>query len=113
TYADLLRGSALTTFSEVGYGYAMEKAPDTSGWTFTVADELWNSGFPQEMDHFARSVAEDTAPQETDEDGRAVLEIIYSAYRAARHGRLELPLRLTDEKAARPPSAQLDVVAPA
>jgi GFO/IDH/MocA C-terminal domain len=29
-----------------GYGYAMEKAPDTRGWTFTVADELWNSGFP-------------------------------------------------------------------
>jgi len=40
TYADLLRGSSLTTFSEVGYGYAMEKAPDTRGWTFTVSDEL-------------------------------------------------------------------------
>ena len=26
-----------------------------------MADELWNSGFPQEMEHFARCVAEDTA----------------------------------------------------
>jgi len=112
TYADLLRGSSLMTFSEVGYGYAMEKAPDTRGWTFTVADELWDSGFPQEMDHFARCVAEDTAPQETGEDGRAVLEIIYAAYRAARHARVELPLQLTDEEADRPPFAQLDVVAP-
>ena len=108
TYADLLRGSSLTTFSDVGYGYAVEKAPDTRGWTFTMFDELWNSGFIHEMDHFARCVAEDAAPRETGEDGRAVLEIIYAAYRSARHGRVEFPLRLSDEEAARPPIAQLD-----
>jgi predicted dehydrogenase len=107
TYADLLRGSSLTTFSEVGYGYAVEKAPDTRGWTFTMVDELWNSGFPQEMDHFARCVAEDALPRETGEDGRAVLEIIYAAYRAARCGRAELPLQLTGQEAARPPFAQM------
>jgi myo-inositol 2-dehydrogenase / D-chiro-inositol 1-dehydrogenase len=111
TYADLLRGSALTTFSDVGYGYALEKAPDTRGWTFTMFDEPWNYGFPQEMDHFARCVAEGVAPRETGEDGRAVLEIIYAAYRAARHGRAELPLQLTDEEAALPPFAQLGGVA--
>jgi len=108
TYADLLRGSSLTTFSGVGYGYAVEKAPDTRGWTFTMFDELWNSGFPQEMDHFVRCVAEDAVPDETGEDGRAVLEIIYAAYRAARDGRIEFPLQLTDEEAARPPFEQLD-----
>src|ERR1700722_6195322 len=107
TYADLLRGSSLTTFSDVGYGYAVEKAPDTRGWTFTMFEELWNYGFPQEMDHFARCVAEDAVPRETGEDGRAVLEIIYAAYRAARHGRVDLPLHLTDEEAALPPFAQL------
>jgi hypothetical protein len=37
-----------------------------------------------------------------------VLEIIYAAYRAARHGKVELPLQLTDEEAARPPFAQLE-----
>ena len=44
TYADLLRGSSLLTYSEHGYGYAVEKAPDTRGWTFTASDELWNGG---------------------------------------------------------------------
>jgi myo-inositol 2-dehydrogenase/D-chiro-inositol 1-dehydrogenase len=107
TYADLLRGSSLTTFSDVGYGYAVEKAPDTRGWTFTMFEESWNYGFPQEMDHFARCVAEDAVPRETGEDGRAVLEIIYAAYRAGRHGRVELPLQLSDEEAAQPPFAQL------
>jgi predicted dehydrogenase len=108
TYANLVRGSSLTTFSDIGYGYAAEKAPDTRGWTFTVFDELWNSGIPQEMDHFARCVAEDAVPKETGEDGRAVLEIIYAAYRAARHGRVELPLQLADGEAARPPFLQLE-----
>ncbi len=108
TYADLLRGSSLTTYSDVGYGYAVEKAPETRGWTFTMFDELWNSGFPQEMDHFARCVAEDAVPRETGEDGRAVVEIIYAAYRAARLGRVEVPLQLTDDEAARPPFAQLE-----
>jgi myo-inositol 2-dehydrogenase / D-chiro-inositol 1-dehydrogenase len=108
TYADLVRGSSLATFSDVGYGYAVEKAPDTRGWTFTVFEEVWNSGFPQEMDHFVRCVAEDAVPGETGEDGRAVLEIIYAAYRAARLGRVDLPLRLTDDEAAQPPFAQLN-----
>ena len=108
TSADLLRGSSLTTFSSVGYGYAVEKAPDTRGWTFTMFDELWNCGFPQEMDHFARCVAEDTDPRESGEDGRAVLEIIYAAYRAARVGRVQFPLQLTDEEAAQPPFAQFE-----
>jgi myo-inositol 2-dehydrogenase / D-chiro-inositol 1-dehydrogenase len=107
TYADVTRGSSLTTFSDVGYGYAAEKVTDTRGWTFTTFDELWNSGIPQEMDHFARCVAEDAVPRETGEDGRAVLEIIYAAYRAARLGRVEFPLRLSEDEAAKPPFAQL------
>jgi myo-inositol 2-dehydrogenase/D-chiro-inositol 1-dehydrogenase len=107
TYADLLRGSSLTTYSDVGYGYAVEKAPDTRGWTFTMYEEPWNYGFPQEMHHFARCVAEDMTPLETGEDGRAVLEIIYAAYRAARHGRVEFPLMLTEQEAAQPPFALL------
>jgi predicted dehydrogenase len=73
TYADLLRGSSLTTFSEVGCGYAVEKAPDTRGWTFTMFEEQWNHGFTQEMDNFARCVAEDAVPSETGEGGRASL----------------------------------------
>jgi hypothetical protein len=33
--------------------------------------DLWNYGFPQEMDHFARCVAENEVPHETGEDGRS------------------------------------------
>jgi myo-inositol 2-dehydrogenase / D-chiro-inositol 1-dehydrogenase len=47
TRADLLRGSALLTYSEPGYGYAVEKAATTKGYTFTMFEEVWNYGFPQ------------------------------------------------------------------
>lgn len=46
TRADLLRGSALLTYSEPGYGYAVEKAATTRGYTFTMFEEIWNYGFP-------------------------------------------------------------------
>lgn len=91
TIADLLRGSSLTTFSEPGYGYAVEKAPDTRGWTFTMFEETWNYGFPQEMSHFVDCVRDDRTPLETGEDGRVVLEIICAAYESARTGQ-KVPL---------------------
>ncbi|MDQ6926257.1 MAG: Gfo/Idh/MocA family oxidoreductase, partial [Candidatus Eremiobacteraeota bacterium] len=51
TYADLLMGNALPTYSEVGFDYAVEKASTTQGWTYPVFEEHWNYGFPQEMRH--------------------------------------------------------------
>src|ERR1700716_2290012 len=54
TYADMLMGNALPTYSEVGFGYAVEKAATTTGWTYPVFEEHWNYGFPQERRHFAR-----------------------------------------------------------
>jgi len=87
TYADLLHGNALETYSRVGYGYAVEKAGDTRGWSFTMFEEIWNYGFPQEMAHFVDCVRHDLTPRETGEDGRAVLEAIYAAYESARTGR--------------------------
>src|SRR5256885_8889327 len=56
TYANLHMGNALPTYSENGYGYAVEKAPSTKGWSYPVFEELWNYGFPQEMAHFAECV---------------------------------------------------------
>ena len=87
TRADLLRGSALLTYSQTGYGYAVEKAGDTRGYTFTMFEEVWNYGFPQELAHFCRCVQGKEKPMETGEDGRAVLEIIYAAYQSAGEGR--------------------------
>jgi myo-inositol 2-dehydrogenase/D-chiro-inositol 1-dehydrogenase len=87
TRADLLRGSSLLTYSESGYGYAVEKAASTRGYTFTMFEEVWNYGFPQEMAHFVRCVQGKETPLETGEDGREVLKIIYAAYESAGTGR--------------------------
>jgi predicted dehydrogenase len=86
TRADLLRGNSLLTYSEVGYGYAVEKAASTRGWTFTMYEEVWNYGFPQEMQHFVNCVRGRETPIETGEDGRRVLEIILAAYHSAGTG---------------------------
>jgi predicted dehydrogenase len=92
TVADLLRGSSLTTYSNAGYGYAVEKAETTRGWTFTMFEETWNYGFPQEMAHFARCIQGEEQPRSTGEDGRAVLEAIIAAYASAGRGeRIRLP----------------------
>jgi predicted dehydrogenase len=87
TRADLLRGSSLLTYSEQGYGYAVEKAATTQGYTFTMFEEIWNYGFPQELQHFTRCVQGKETPIETGEDGREVLKIIYAAYESAGTGR--------------------------
>jgi predicted dehydrogenase len=87
TRADMLRGNALVTYSNTGYGYAVEKAETTRGWTFTTFEETWNYGFPQEMQHFVNCVAGQETPIETGEDGREVLKIIYAAYQSAGEGR--------------------------
>jgi len=94
TYANLHMGNALPTYSEHGYGYAVEKAPSTKGWTYPVFEELWNYGFPQEMRHFARCVRGKEEPIATGEDGRVVQEVLYAGYESARTGRkVELPFR--------------------
>jgi predicted dehydrogenase len=99
-YADLLRGNAIHTYSKPGYGYAVEKAGATQGWSFTIYEEAWNYGFPAEMRHFVECVRDDRPPLCTGEDGKAVLEVLFAAYASAREGRrIDLPFA-TD--AARP-----------
>jgi myo-inositol 2-dehydrogenase / D-chiro-inositol 1-dehydrogenase len=90
-YADLFIGNSALTYSEKGYGYAMEKAGSTQGWTFTIFEEAFNQGYPQELRHFIECVREDKQSLVTAEDGRAVLEIMYAAYQSARTGQ-KVPL---------------------
>lgn len=87
TRADLLHGNALRTYSEVGYGYAVEKAGETRGWSSTMYEEVWNYGFPQELQHFVNCVRGTEQPIETGDDGREVLKIILAAYQSAGEGR--------------------------
>ncbi|MBV8551451.1 MAG: Gfo/Idh/MocA family oxidoreductase [Acidobacteriaceae bacterium] len=83
TYADLHMGNALPTYSEYGFGYAVEKAPTTTGWSYPVFEEHWNYGMPQEMRHFARCVRGKEPLQATGEDGRLVMQALYAAYASA------------------------------
>ena len=86
SFADLFRGNAAQTYSEEGYGYAAEKAGSTQGWTYTMFEEVFNQGYPHELQHFIECVRENKTPLVTGEDGRAVLEMIYAAYASARSG---------------------------
>jgi len=99
TIANLQMGNALPTYSEYGFGYAVEKAPTTTGWSYPVFEELWNYGFPQEMRHFARAVRGLEAPQATGEDGKVVLEAIYAGYASAGLGqKVHFPFTPTAER---------------
>jgi myo-inositol 2-dehydrogenase / D-chiro-inositol 1-dehydrogenase len=98
-YADLLRGNAIHTYSKRGYGYAVEKAGATQGWSFTIYEEAWNYGFHAEMRHFVDCVREDRQPLCTGEDGRAVLEAVFAAYASAAEGqRIDLPFRTAAQR---------------
>ena len=91
-YADLFMGNSAVSYSKHGYGYAMEKADTTVGWSFTVFEEAFNQGYPHELQHFIDCVQNNKQPVVTGEDGRAVLEIIYAAYASAGSGKkIQLP----------------------
>ena len=97
-YADLLHGNSIETYSVDGYDYAVEKAGSTRGWSFTIYDEAYNYGFPQEMAHFVDCILNDKEPLVTGEDARAALEIVMAAYESARTGcKVALPFT-TDAK---------------
>lgn len=94
SYADLFRGNAALTYSVDGYDYAMEKAGSSKGWTFTVFEEAFNQGYPQELAHFIECVRKDLPPKVTGEDGLCVLEMLYAAYESARIGeKVMLPFK--------------------
>jgi predicted dehydrogenase len=93
-YANLLQGNSILTYSSSGYGYAVEKSGGTVGWSFTMYEEIWNYGFPQEFAHFIDCVKNDKEPIETGHDGREVLEVLFAAYKSAGCGqKIELPFQ--------------------
>ena len=98
-YADVLQGSSIQTYSTKGVGYAVEKAGSTVGWSYTIYEEIWNYGFPQEFEHFVDCVKNNKEPIVTGEDGKAVLEVIFAAYESAGTGRkVMLPFKTDVDK---------------
>ncbi len=98
-YADVLQGNSIQTYSTKGVGYAVEKAGNTVGWSYTMYEETWNYGFPQEFTHFVDCVKNNKQPLVTGEDGKAVLEIIFAAYESAGTGqKVYLPFHTKADK---------------
>ncbi len=70
------------------------------GWSYTMYEESWNYGFPQEFEYFVDCVKNDRTPLLDGEDGKAVLEVIFAAYQSAGSGKIvKLPFT---SKADRP-----------
>jgi predicted dehydrogenase len=73
----------LSVYSKKGYGYALEKAELSIGWTFPTIDELWQFGYIYEIRHFIECCAKDEEPLTTGEFGRNVLKVIFAGYKSA------------------------------
>ena len=92
--ADLFQGGSALVYSEAGYGYALEKAGSTRGWTFALPEEVHQQGYPHELRDFTACVRTGRSPRQTGEDGRAVLEMLLAAYASAGRGAaVRLPFR--------------------
>ena len=82
----------------MGFGYAVEKAPTTIGWTYPGLRGALELRVPTGDGAFARCVRGKVSPIATGEDGRFVLEAIFAAYASAGRGqRIALPYRAPAE----------------
>lgn len=93
-YCDVTRGNSMSVYSSSGYGYAVEKADTTKGWTFAIYEENWQYGYPDELRHFVECVQGKAKPLVTAEDGRLVLEVMFATYESAATGkRIDFPYK--------------------
>jgi predicted dehydrogenase len=70
-----------------GDEFIAEKLETSAGWNFASFDEDWMRGYPQEMQDFMESIAEDRQPISDGKLARDVIEVIYSAYLSAETGK--------------------------
>jgi len=79
----------MSVYSEKGYGYAVEKASSTKGWTFPVPAEAWNFGYPQEVAHFVDCIINKKKPLTDATYGLKILNVVEAMYRSAASGKIE------------------------
>lgn len=84
----------INVYSEEGYGYAVEKAGSTKGWTFPIPAESWNFGYPQEMAHFIDCIQNNKKPLTTGKFGAKILNIVETMYKSAKSRKIEEVLKL-------------------
>jgi predicted dehydrogenase len=84
-HVDLTMGSPLTVYSRKGYGYAIEKADFTHGWTKPAVDEFMSLGYVGEISHFVNCVKKNLPSQSgtTGVDGLNALRAVLAMYESA------------------------------
>ena len=80
----------INVYSEKGYGYAVEKASTTVGWTFPIPEEAWNFGYPQEIKHFMDCIANNKNPLTDGKYGQKILRIVETMYKSAESRKMEV-----------------------
>lgn len=79
----------ISVYSEIGYGYAVEKASTTKGWTFPVPAESWTFGYPQEITYFVDCMLNDKKPLTDGNYGLKILKIVETMYKSAETKKIE------------------------
>ncbi len=79
----------ISVYSEKGYGYAVEKASTTAGWTFPVPAEAWSFGYPQEIKHFVDCILNNKKPLTDGKYGQKILNIVETMYKSAESRKIE------------------------
>jgi len=79
----------ISVYSEIGYGYAVEKAGTTKGWTFPVPNETWSFGYPQEIAHFVDCIIHKKEPLTDGTFGQKILNIVETMYKSAKTKKIE------------------------
>ncbi len=89
-HIDLTQGSPLKVYSRSGYGYAVEKADFTNGWTHPAVDEFLSLGYVKEIEHFINCVKTNKQPQNgtKGEDGLKALKVVLAIYESAKNGKI-------------------------
>jgi predicted dehydrogenase len=82
-------GSNVDVYSRKGYGYAIEKADFTHGWTKPAVDEFYSLGYVREIAYFIDCVLHDRQPKfgVNGATGLECLKIVQALYRSAEEDR--------------------------
>jgi predicted dehydrogenase len=79
----------ISVYSEKGFGYAVEKASTTKGWTFPIPEESWSFGYPQEIRHFINCIIQNKKPLTDGKFGQKILRIVDAMYKSSKTKKIE------------------------
>ncbi len=87
--ADLTFGSPLAVYSRRGFGYAVEKADTTTGWTRPAVDEFYSLGYLHELKYFVGCVLKNEQPAwgVSGECGLRCMEVVEAMYQSTEQDR--------------------------